>query len=243
MHPETVSQQGIELIKRFEGLHKAQPDGTVASYRCPAGKWTIGYGSTKGVRSGMKITPEEAEALLLKDIKEHEHIVKQHVTVPLTQGQYDALVSFVFNLGGPNFRSSTLLKKLNRGLYDEVPEQFMRWNKARVDGVLTPLKGLTRRRAAEAAIFSADAKFPSDDGGAIGPQRVTAEAQKPLSQSRTMAGAGVAGVATALGEITPQIEALVPYSESLKVIFLVCALGGIALAAYARFKDHKEGIH
>lgn len=243
MHPETVSEQGVELIKRFEGLHKVQPDGTVTSYRCPAGKWTIGYGSTKGIRSGMKITKEEAEQLLYKDIKEHEHIVKQHVSVPLTQGQYDAIISFVFNLGGGNFRSSTLLKKLNQGLYDEVPEQFMRWNKARVDGKLTALKGLTRRRAAEAAIFSADAKLPSDDGGAIAPQKVTAEAKKPLSQSKTMAGAGIAGAATALGEITPQIEALVPYSESMKTIFLLCALGGIALAAYARFKDHKEGIH
>lgn len=243
MHPETVSQQGVELIKRFEGLHKVQPDGMVTSYRCPAGKWTIGYGSVKGVRSGMKITKEDAEELLVKDIRDHEAYVKQYVQVPLTQGQYDALVSFVFNLGGGNFRSSTLLKKLNKGLYDEVPEQFMRWNKARVDGKLTALKGLTRRRAAEAAIFSADAKLPSDDGGAIAPQKVTAVAQKPLTRSKTMAGAGIAGAATALGEITPQIEALVPYSESMKTIFLLCAIGGIALAAYARFKDHKEGIH
>lgn len=243
MHPETVSQQGVELIKRFEGLHKVQPDGMVTSYRCPAGKWTIGYGSVKGVRSGMKITKEDAEELLVKDIRDHEAYVKQYVQVPLTQGQYDALVSFVFNLGGGNFRSSTLLKKLNKGLYDEVPEQFMRWNKARVDGKLTALKGLTRRRAAEAAIFSADAKLPSDDGGAIAPQKVTAVAQKPLTRSKTMAGAGIAGAATALGEITPQIEALVPYSESMKTISLLCAIGGIALAAYARFKDHKEGIH
>ena len=243
MHPETVSQQGVELIKRFEGLHKVQPDGMVTSYRCPAGKWTIGYGSVKGVRSGMKITKEEAEELLIKDIKDHEAYVKQYVQVPLTQGQYDALVSFVFNLGGGNFRSSTLLKKLNKGLYDEAPEQFMRWNKARVDGKLTALKGLTRRRAAEAAIFSADAKLPSDEGGAIAPQKVTAAAQKPLAKSKTMAGAGIAGAATALGEIAPQIEALVPYSDSMKTIFLLCALGGIALAAYARFKDHKEGVH
>lgn len=243
MHPETVSQQGVELIKRFEGLHKVQPDGMVTSYRCPAGKWTIGFGSVKGVRSGMKITKQEAEELLIKDIKDHEAYVKQYVQVPLTQGQYDALVSFVFNLGGGNFRSSTMLKKLNKGLYDEVPEQFMRWNKARVDGKLTALKGLTRRRAAEAAIFSADAKLPSDEGGAIAPQKVTAAAQKPLAKSKTMAGAGIAGAATALGEITPQIEALVPYSDSMKTIFLLCALGGIALAAYARFKDHKEGVH
>ena len=243
MHPQQISKNGVDLIKKFEGLHRLGKDGNIRSYRCPAGKWTCGWGSTKGVRSGTTWTRQEAEERLMADIEEHEHIVKQYVTVPLTQSQYDALVSFVYNLGGGNFRSSTLLKKLNQGLYDEVPEQLMRWNKARVDGKLTPLKGLTRRRSAEAAIFAAEAKLPSEAGGPIGPQKIEAAAQKPLTKSKTMAGAGIAGAATALGEITPQIEALVPYSDSMKTIFLLCAIGGIALAAYARFKDHKEGIH
>lgn len=243
MHPDTVSDNGVALVKKFEGLHKVQPDGMVSSYRCPAGVWTIGYGSTKGIRSGIKITEQEAEEKLRDDLQVAENAVKQYVSVPLTQGQYDALVSLIFNIGSGNFRSSTLLKKLNKGLYDEVPEQFIRWNKARVNGKLTALKGLTRRRTAEAAIFSADAKLPSDAGASIGPQKVTAEAIKPLAKSKTMAGAGIAGAATALGEITPQIEALVPYSENMKTIFLLCAIGGIALAAYARFKDHKEGTH
>jgi lysozyme len=243
MHPDTISNDGIDLVKTFEGLHKVQPDGTISSYLCPAGKWTIGYGSCKGVRSGMKITIEEAELRLREDLRTAEADVKRYVTVPLTQGQYDALVSFVFNLGAGNFRSSTLLKKLNQGLYNDVPEQIMRWNKARVGGKLTVLNGLTRRRAAEAAIFSRDAKLPSAEGGPTMPQKVAAAAPKPLAKSKTMAGAGIAGAATALGEITPQIEALVPYSDSMKTIFLLCALGGIALAAYARFKDHKDGVH
>lgn len=243
MHPTEMSKDGIELIKRFEGLHKLKDDGLVHSYRCPAGKWTIGYGSTKGIRSGMKITKAEAEQLLLDDIHEHQKIIYRLVEVPLTQGQFDALVSFVFNLGSGNFKSSTLLKRLNAGRYDECPEQIMRWNKARVDGKLQPLRGLTRRRAAEAAIFSRDARLPSDEGGPEMPQKPQAAATKPLAKSKTMAGAGIAGAATALGEITPQIEALVPYSESMKTIFLLCAIGGIALAAYARFKDHKEGVH
>jgi lysozyme len=243
MHPDTISNDGIDLVKTFEGLHKVQPDGTISSYLCPAGKWTIGYGSCKGVRSGMKITIEEAELRLREDLRTAEADVKRYVTVPLTQGQYDALVSFVFNLGAGNFRSSTLLKKLNQGLYNDVPEQIMCWNKARVGGKLTVLNGLTRRRAAEAAIFSRDAKLPSAEGGPTMPQKVAAAAPKPLAKSKTMAGAGIAGAATALGEITPQIEALVPYSDSMKTIFLLCALGGIALAAYARFKDHKDGVH
>lgn len=241
MHPEQVSEEAVALIKNFEGLHRVQPDGTVSSYKCPAGKWTVGWGSVRGVRSGMKLTVGECEERLKKDIDDHAKAIYKHVNVPLTQGQFDALTSFVFNLGEANFKSSTLLRLLNQGRYDEVPEQIMRWNKARVNGKLTPLRGLTRRRAAEAAIFARDAKLASA-GGPEMPQRVEQAAPKPLSKSKTMAGAGIAGAATALGEITPQIEALVPYSDSMKTIFLLCALGGIALAAYARFKDHKEGV-
>jgi len=243
MQPTEVSKDCIELVKKFEGLHKVGEDGMVRAYRCPAGRWTIGYGATKGVRSGMIITREQAEARLIEDLEEHQKAIYRNVNVPLTQGQFDALVSFVFNLGEGNFKSSTLLKKLNKGLYDECPEQIMRWNKARVDGKLQPLRGLTRRRAAEAAIFSRDARLPSDQNGSEMPQKVEAAAPKPLAKSKTMAGAGVAGVATALGEIAPQIEALVPYSDTMKTVFLICAFGGIALAAYARYKDHKEGVH
>lgn len=241
MIPDNVSEAGIRLVKKFEGLHKQGDDGLIRSYRCPAGKWTIGYGATKGVRSGMRITEGEAEERLLADLNEHAEAVHRYVEVPLSQNQYDALTSFVFNVGAANFKSSTLLKRLNSGQYHDVPNQLMRWNKARVDGKLTPLRGLTRRRSAEAALFSMDAKL-ADDGGDKMPQKVEEAAPKPLSQSKTMAGAGVAGAATALSEITPQIEALVPYSDSMKTIFLLCAIGGIALVAYSRWKDSKEGI-
>lgn len=243
MHPDHISTNGIELIKKFEGLHRVQPDGMVSSYRCPAGKWTIGYGSTKGVRSGMKITAEEAEERLRQDLLEFEAVVKRHVQVPLSQFQFDALVSWAFNLGEGNLRSSTMLKKLNRGDYQSVPEEMIKWNKARVDGKLTVLPGLTRRRASEAALFTLDAKLPSEDGGAINAQKVESTATKPLMKSKTMAGAGIAGAATMMGEVSGQLKGLVPYSENLTTIFLVVALGGIALAAYARWKDHKEGVH
>jgi hypothetical protein len=148
----------------------------------------------------------------------------------------------VYNLGEPNFKSSTLLKKLNKGLYDEVPEQLMRWNKARVDGKLTPLRGLTRRRSAEAALFAMDTKL-ADEGGDTMVQKPQATAPKSLAKSKTMAGVGIAGTATMLGEMSSQVEGLVAYSSSLKTLFLILAIGGIALAAYARWKDNKEGVH
>ena len=243
MHPNSVSQDCVEIVKKFEGLHKLRDDGLVHAYRCPAGVWTLGFGKTKGIRSGMTCTIAEAEQHLKDELDAHGKIVKRLVNVPLSQGQYDALVSFVFNVGGGNFKSSTALKRLNLGMYDDVPEQLTRWNKARVDGKLQPLRGLTRRRAAEAAIFSRDAQLPSDEGGPEMAQKPTAKAPKPLIKSKTMAGAGIAGAATGLNEVAGQLQGLVAYADSLKTIFLLCAIGGIALAAYARWKDSREGIH
>jgi lysozyme len=240
MHPATVSKDCVELVKKFEGLHKLKDDGMVHAYRCPAGKWTCGFGATKGVRSGVKWTKEYSEMRLIEDLEEHGKIVKKYVNVPLTQSQYDSLTSFVFNLGGGAFRTSTLLKRLNSGKYDECPEQIMRWNKARVDGKLTPLRGLTRRRTAEAAIFSRDAQLPSDEGG---PQMLRNLPQKLLNRllsQRQWLGAGIAGAATAMNEVAGQIQGLVAYAPMLKTIFLVCAIGGIALAAYARLKIIKK---
>lgn len=242
MHPTSVSQQGIDLVKKFEGLHKVQPDGTVSSYRCPAGVTTIGFGFTKGVRSGTKMTVEQCEARLLAELNEFGAQVRRVVDVPLTQSQFDSIVSLTFNIGIGNLKSSTLLKRLNSGNYGDVPAQMMRWNKARVDGKLQPLKGLTRRRAAEAAVFTMDAQLPSDDGGDSMPQKIKVQDKKPLAKSKTMAGAGVAGAATVLGEITPQVEALIPYASSMKSLFLVLALAGVALAVYARMKDQKDGV-
>ena len=242
MHPKSISDQGLNLIKKFEGLHKVDADGMVVPYRCPSNVLTIGFGHTKGVKKNMRITKQEAEDLLRDDMKIYEAEVKRLVDVPLTQFQFDALVSFVYNLGAANFNSSTLLKKLNAGDYAAVPAQFMRWNKARVNGKLQPLTGLTRRRSAEAALFTLDAQLPSDDPDVPMPQKVAVQDKKPLTQSKTMAGAGIAGAATALNEVSGQLEGLAAYSSSLQTIFLICALGGIALAAYARWKDQKDGV-
>lgn len=235
-----TSQQGIDLIKAFEGLHKVKADGNVRAYRCPAGKWTIGWGHTKGVRSGMVSTVAECEDFLRKDVAEFEAIIKRHVKVDLTQNQFDALVSFAFNVGEGNFASSTLLRRLNSGNYDDVPAQLARWNKARVDGVLTPLAGLTRRRAAEAALFSMDTELPSR-GGQDMPQKVEQEEAKPLAKSRTLAGLSLAGASTALGEASTQLQALAPYSTTITTVFVVLTVIGIVIAAYARLDDHREG--
>ncbi len=242
MNPTTVSEAGVSLVKKFEGLHKQTSEGDVRAYRCPAGRWTLGWGHCKGVKSGMRATVEECEKFLQEDLNEAGAMVNRFVHVPLSQQQFDALASFVFNIGGgANFQTSTLLKKLNKGQYDDVPEQIMRWNKARVDGVLTPLKGLTRRRTAEAALFSMDAPL-ADEGGDLMVQKPEQTATKPLKKSKTLAGAGVAGGAGVMAEVASQLQPLIGYSESIKYVFLAASLAGVALVTFARLKDNKEGV-
>jgi len=142
-----ISDDGFNIIKKFEGCE-------LEAYKCAAGVWTIGYGHTKDVQEGDKWTEEKSEFMLWRELEdEYEHYVNSLVTVPLNQCQFDALVSWVYNLGPNNLKSSTLLKTLNLGNYNGVPEQIMRWNKATVDGERKVLAGLTRRREAEALMF------------------------------------------------------------------------------------------
>tara|TARA_Y100001937_G_scaffold29010_1_gene41878 strand:- start:2096 stop:2539 length:444 start_codon:yes stop_codon:yes gene_type:complete len=137
-----TSQEGIDLIKHFEGCE-------LESYRCSANVLTIGYGTTKNVVEGMKITQNQAEEMLMKDLEEFEEYVEDLIDVKLEQHQFDALVAWTYNLGPTNLKTSTLRKVLNKGAYDDVPEQIKRWNKA--GGQV--LKGLVRRRDAEALLF------------------------------------------------------------------------------------------
>ena len=137
-----TSNEGISLIQKFEGCE-------LEAYQCSAGVWTIGYGHTKDVIKGMTITKEEAEQMLVDELHEYENYINEYVTVALSQNQFDALVSWVYNLGPANLKSSTMLKVLNEGKYEEVPAQMKRWNKA--GGKV--LDGLVRRREAEALLY------------------------------------------------------------------------------------------
>ena len=137
-----ISQEGLALIKRFEGCR-------LEAYKCSANVLTIGYGHTGGVKETDTITQEEADELLEKDVLKFEEYVEDNVIVELDQSQFDALVAWTFNLGPGNLRESTMLKKLNNADYESVPFEMRRWNKA---GGKT-LDGLIRRRNAEALLF------------------------------------------------------------------------------------------
>lgn len=137
------SDKGMALTESFEGL-------SLTPYKDLVGVWTNGYGNTHGVVPSTPITKEQAVADLADNISGAEYVVNKVVTVPLTQGQFDALVDFVFNLGSGNFQSSTLLRKLNAKDYAGASAEFPKWNHA--GGV--EVKGLTRRRLAEQALFN-----------------------------------------------------------------------------------------
>lgn len=142
-----TSDKGIALIKQFEGCK-------LTAYQDSVGVWTIGYGWTqpfdgKPIRAGMTIKQETAERLLKTGLVGYESDVSRLVKVGLTQGQFDALVSFTYNLGARSLSTSTLLRKLNVGDYAGAADEFLRWNKA--GGKV--LNGLTRRREAERTLF------------------------------------------------------------------------------------------
>jgi lysozyme len=137
-----ISKEGLSLIKKFEGCE-------LEAYLCPAGVWTIGYGHTKDVKEGDKINKEEADYLLQEEMIEYESYINDFVEVPLNQNQFDALCSWVYNLGPTNLKNSTMLKVLNEEKYVDVPQEIKRWNKAGGE----VLDGLIKRREAEAKMF------------------------------------------------------------------------------------------
>ena len=140
-----TSQAGVDLIKNFEGLR-------LDSYLCSSNVPTIGYGHTgPDVELGMRTTTQKAELLLKKDLERFEKAVYLAIDVELSQNQFDALVSFAFNVGTGALNESTLRKRLNAGQDPNTVarEELPRWNK----GANGPLEGLTRRRLAEVDLF------------------------------------------------------------------------------------------
>lgn len=142
--PRIMSRDGLEFIKRLEGLK-------LTAYKDTGGIWTIGFGSTRGVVEGMTITEKQAHMRLLDDLDKAEHAVDKYVRVNVTKNQCDALISFAFNTGDVAFLNSTLLRVLNDGNYASVPNEMMRWVHDRSKKVV---QGLVNRRKAEVDLWN-----------------------------------------------------------------------------------------
>lgn len=140
-----ISDRGLDIIKEFEGFR-------ARAYMCPAGVWTIGYGHTRGVKAGDVVNEQQATELLRNDVKEAEEAINGLVKVELSQWQFDALVSLVYNIGSGNFYNSTIRRLLNEGCDDEdrLRHAWCMWKRA---GSRT-LSGLIRRREKEFKLFT-----------------------------------------------------------------------------------------
>lgn len=151
----STSAKGIKLIKHYEGC-------SLTAYQDSVGVWTIGYGTTTNVKPGMKITQKQADEFLLSDIKKFESLVNKAVTSRINQDQFDALISFIYNIGPgkkdvkdglitlKNGKPSTLLNDVNASRFSQTAKDFLSWNKA--GGVV--LNGLVKRRQSESTLFS-----------------------------------------------------------------------------------------
>lgn len=227
-----ISREGIDLVKEFESF-SAKP------YICPAGKLTIGFGHTGNDFTWDDIlTRDRAEKILDDDLDIAENMINMKVKVPLTQNQFDALVSFVFNIGVGAFSNSTLLRLLNKRKYSEVPVQLARWNKiTRPDGEKVVSRGLVRRRKVESILWSRN-----EDVDDTMPQKVVSP-DKPLIKSRTMANASVmtaVGSAVALAPVIEPAGKVAEIAEDSPMgfaivagIIIVCGL----IAMYLRWDD------
>jgi len=212
-----MSEKGLDLIRNVEGYHQKQKDGSCKAYLCPAGVWTVGYGCTEGITANTHWTREEAEDALRKEMGAHEANVHKLVTVPLTQGQFDALVSLCYNIGVGNLKKSKLLKHLNAGDYARAASHFSDFKYARVrgstarlykvaDGTSVALAGLVSRRAAETELFLESAPVDAM------PQKIEAPTSKmttgeALAKVGGVATVGSGGAVTAI-QAPPDLSSL-----------------------------------
>jgi lysozyme len=142
-----TSERGRAIVREFEGLR-------LNAYLCPANKWTIGYGWTIGVRKGDVWTKEKAEEMLVTGLRVFEDgVLKAIGNAPTTQHQFDAMVSLAYNIGVANFIRSSVLREHKAGNYRAAADNFLKWNKSTVNGALTVLSGLIRRRQAERSLY------------------------------------------------------------------------------------------
>ena len=200
---------GLSLIKAFEGLE-------LSAYKDPIGILTIGYGHTgPRVQPGMKISAADAEALLQNDVSRFEDAVASLVKVPINENEFAALVSLAFNIGAERFKDSTTLRRLNKGDRLGAAEALEWFNKGRINGKLTTLPGLTRRRAAERALFlmtppdiqpAPPSQLPITENAGIPPSTEQSPRREHLTDSRTLQGAGIAGAGGGGAAVSSAIE-------------------------------------
>ena len=228
-----TSPKGIALITEFEGFRSK-------AYQDVVGVWTIGYGFTLGVQPGDTITKEQAKRRLARELESYEAAVSRACTNEPNQNEFDALVCFAFNVGAAGMAKSSVIKAHNRGDHQAAARAFSLWNRA--GGKVWA--GLTRRRAAEAALYLTpmpdDVSDPAEGPALDMPQRVDAESS--LSRSPIVAGSGIAAGATAAAEVARSVsdvrEAL---GDWLPWVLVAIAVGAAGWVMLTRWQQRRGG--
>lgn len=219
---------GRDFIKKHEGFRSE-------AYQDIVGVWTIGYGFTKDVKPGDSITEEDAERRLIEELARYEDAVFEATKGKVTQSQFDALVSFAFNVGIKGMQNSSVIKAHLRGDYDAAARAFGLWNKAggRV------VNGLTRRRAAEAAMYLKD--MPQDMPQAVDPER-------PMTASTINRGAAAAGATATVAAVTEATRLVADVKHAtddlgvwLVPVLLIAVVGLCGYIVWERVKQRKGG--
>lgn len=232
MTARRISAEALDLLKRWEGcvLHayddadRTRPLRFIEPGDAVLGTLTIGYGHTRTVRPGQRITQAEAERLLLEDLGPVEAAISRSITVPLTDGQHGALVSFAFNLGhstAPGSPLANIAATLNRGDYDGAIRRMGLYVKQRRNGRLVIVPGLVNRRAAEAGLWARGEFVASRHVAPAAPPTDSAEAAK------------LGGYAAAAATAAPALQALAGVPVWVGVA-LVLAIAAVAVAVLLR---------
>jgi lysozyme len=236
-----LNKAGLALIKSHEGLRlDAYPDPATN-----ADPWTIGYGHTSAagapkVYKGLKITKQEAEDILKRDLETFERHVNSRLKVPVNPNQFAALVSFCFNVGPGNFDKSGVLKAVNAGQFDLVPARLMLWNKA----AGKVMRGLTRRRAEEGDLFVSERGRPNDTKFITGAEPAKGKSAIE-STTNIAAGVGAAAAVTSAGRqlTTDAVEtgAMLPPTWIIVALALVTLLAAVWIIKERIYKSNEEG--
>ncbi len=235
-----MTQEGLDLIKRFEGWRDHW-------YKCPANVWTCCYGHTEAAGSpkyepNRKFSRDEGERILKADLKKYEEAVRKAVKVDLNDEQYSALVSFTYNVGPGNLLKSSVLKAVNEKRFDLVPSRLALWNK----GGGKVLKGLVDRRSAEADLFMKD---EPDEPPHFSTEIAPSTGKPPVSSTTNIAatGAAIAAGTGAVREITMNVQDTIQvFGIDLKWLLVALSLAGIAAALWIIkeriWKSREEGV-
>lgn len=227
-----VSPEGRDLVAEFEQGPGGGP--ALKAYLCPAGKWTIGYGHIEGVKPGDTLPSKAAAEMLLDDdlVQWADGVEDALAGAQTNQHEFDAMVSLAFNVGVGGFRQSTVLRLHKAGDKNGAARAFGMWNKAMVGGRLVEMAGLTRRRAAESALY-----LTPDPDAVVAPAMPQEVARpKGLLSSKTVI-AGGASVAAGAGSVVDQVDQIAPMLRTISSAGLslqyILKLSGVVLSIIA----------